>query len=93
MNIEIARSIARNTTIQIGQQIVTWISTFVLMLFLPRYLGPVDYGRLFLAMSIGGIFLIPIDYDGRLGIAKRISRSPESASTIITSAVVYRLVF
>ncbi|MBI4547766.1 MAG: flippase [Ignavibacteriae bacterium] len=92
MNQEIAQSIARNTTIQMIQQIITWTSSFILMLFLPRYLGPVDYGRLYLAMSIAGMFLILIDFDGRMGIAKRIARAREQAPQTLANAIGLRII-
>lgn len=75
------------------QQIITWTSTFVLMLFLPRYLGPVNYGRIYLAISIAGIFGMIIDYDGRSGVAKRISRSPEGRAGILVNAIGFRVLF
>ncbi len=93
MNLNDAKSVVRNTTIQMAQQLVTWASTFILMLFLPRYLGPVEYGRLFLAGSIVGIFLIFIDFDGRTGIAKKISRNPEGASNFLVNAIGFRIIF
>jgi O-antigen/teichoic acid export membrane protein len=93
MNLEIAKSVARSTTVQIAQQIATWASSFVLMLFLPRYLGPEDYGRLYLAGSLVGIFLIFVDYEGRLGIGKRVSRSPESTAQIVANSIGFRFVF
>lgn len=92
MDNEITKSVARNTTIQMIQQIVTWASTFILMLFLPRYLGPVEYGRLYLAGSIAGLFLIFIDYDGRTGIAKNIARNPENASDLLVNAISFRII-
>lgn len=90
-NTEIANSVAKNTAVQMGQQIITWASTFLLMLFLPRYLGPVNYGRLYLAMSIAAIFGMVIEFDGRMGIAKRISRSQENSSQIVVNAIGFRI--
>ncbi len=93
MNKEIAHSVARNTTVQMGQQLVTWTSSFLLMLFLPRYLGPVNYGRLYLALSVSGIFLMLVDFDGRIGVAKRIARSKEESAQTAVNAVALRTLF
>jgi O-antigen/teichoic acid export membrane protein len=93
MNIDIANSVAKNTVVQMAQQLVTWASSFLLMLFLPRYLGPVDYGRLYLAMSVSAIFLMLIEFDGRIGVAKRISRYRDEAAQIIVNAVGFRMFF
>jgi O-antigen/teichoic acid export membrane protein len=43
-----------------GAQIITWASSFILMMFLPRYLGAEAYGRLYFAISLtalGGLFI------------------------------------
>lgn len=92
MNEDIAKSVARSTTSMFGQQIITWGSSFILMIFMPRYLGPVDYGRLYLAQMISGMFLIMIEYDGRYGIAKRISRDKENTAQILSNSMSFRAV-
>ena len=88
---EAEHSIAKNTTVMMGSQLVTWISTFILMLFLPRYLGSVDYGRLYLAMSLTMIFQIVIDFGGSYYIAKEISRSREHAPTLVADSIGMRI--
>src|ERR1700741_5295325 len=93
MNIDIANSVAKNTAVQMAQQLITWASSFLLMLFMPRYLGPINYGRLYLAMSISGIFLMLIDFDGRIGISKRIARSRDETPNILVNAIGFRLLF
>ena len=75
------------------QQIITWGSSFVLMMFLPRYLGPVNFGRLYLATSIAAIFFMVVDFDGRIGIAKRIARSPELDGQTVVNAAGFRMLF
>jgi len=90
---DIARGLAKNTSIMLFQQLITWGSTFTLMLFLPRYLGPVEYGWLFLAGSISDIFRIFVIYGGNYWIAKNVSRSRESTAQIMVDAVVFRFVF
>ncbi len=93
MNSEIAKSVAKNTTIQMTQQLITWSSSFVLMLFLPRILGPENYGALFLGMSVAGIFGMVVSFDGRMGIAKRVARDREDAASIVSNAIGLRLIF
>ncbi len=93
MNRDIATSVAKNTTIQFGQQLVTWASSFVLMLFLPRYLGPERYGRLYLAEMVAMIFIIVVAYDGRIGIAKQVSRNREEAGEILVNSLGFRVLF
>jgi len=93
MNNGIARSVVKNTSIMMGQLMITWASTLILVVFLARYLGPVEYGRLFLANSIVAIFRIFVEYGGNYLIAKKIARNPETAGQTIIDGISYRLVF
>jgi O-antigen/teichoic acid export membrane protein len=93
MSIEIAKSVSKNTAVMMGSQIITWASSFVLMLFLPRYLGSVEYGRLYLAMTIIGMGVIFIDFGGRYSIAKEVSRFRDQVPSIISNSIGIRLVF
>ncbi|MDP2209116.1 MAG: flippase [Bacteroidota bacterium] len=93
MNKEIAKSIAKNTAVLMGSQAVTWTMSFLLMLFLPRYLGSVDYGRLYLASSIFAIFMLFIDFGGRYSITKEVSRTRESVGSIAVNAIGIRIIF
>ncbi len=92
MNSQLATSVARNTTVMMAQQLTTWLSTFVLMLFLPRYLGAEDFGRLYLALSVQAIFGMLVNYGGIQPIAKMVSRSRETAPFILVNAVGFRLI-
>jgi O-antigen/teichoic acid export membrane protein len=73
-------------------QVVTWISSFVLMLFLPRYLGSEDYGRLYLAMSIAMIFQLVIEFGGPYLIMKEVSRAREKTPSLLVNSLVIRLI-
>jgi O-antigen/teichoic acid export membrane protein len=86
------RGVARNTSIMFLQQIITWSSTLVLLMFLPRYLGPIEYGRLFLVVSISGIFLIFVEFGAKLELTKAVSRSKENTAQLFVNAMALRLV-
>lgn len=90
MNKIIATSVAKNTVIQFGQQIATWISSFLLMLFLPRILGPERFGRIYLAEMVTAIFIVLVMYDGRLSIVRRVSRNREHAAEILSNSLGFR---
>ena len=92
MSQDILKGVARNTGIMLVQQIITWASTFILMMFLPRYLGPVEYGTVFLGMSVGAIFGIIVSYGGNLLVAKSVSRDPERTAQIIVDASAFRII-
>ena len=74
-----------------GSQVVTWASTFLLMIFLPRYLGSEEYGRLYLAMSLAMMTQVFIEFGGAFYIAKEIAQSPEEAPSLIANSVGLRV--
>ena len=51
----------KNTGIQAASQIVTWVLSWFLLILLPRYLGDSGFGKLFFAISYGGIFNVLIN--------------------------------
>ena len=53
-----SKTIAKNATILMASQLVTWALTFALTIFLPRYLGAVNAGKLTIANSIWAIVAI-----------------------------------
>lgn len=91
MSKDLASSVARNATVLMASQVVTWLSTFVLMIFLPRYLGTEDYGRLFLAMSVTMIAQVFVDFGGAYFIAKEIARHRDRAPQLIADSIAFRL--
>jgi O-antigen/teichoic acid export membrane protein len=91
MSREIATSIARNATVMMGSQVVTWVSTFILMVFLPRYLGSEEYGRLYLAMSVAMIAAVFVDFGGAYYISKEIARDRAQAGVIVSDSIGLRL--
>ena len=92
MDKDLATSVARNTAIQFGQQVVTWVSSFALMMFLPRYLGPVKYGHIYLSEMLTALFIVFVQYDGRYSIARRVSRDREHAGEILVNSLSFRFV-
>ncbi|MEX0648883.1 MAG: flippase [Balneolaceae bacterium] len=91
MKREIGKSIARNFSIMFGSQAITWVSSFLLLLFLPRYLGSEDYGRLYLALSIKMMLGLLIDFGGNFLIPKEVARSAKVGSKILNSYLVLRI--
>jgi O-antigen/teichoic acid export membrane protein len=90
---DVVKSVAKNTSVMFSQLLITWSSSFILMLFLPRYLGPVEYGRLFLASSISAIFGVFVQYGGTYLVAKDVARSLKSTPQILVDAASLRFVF
>ena len=91
MSSDLKKSISKNVAVLAITRIVTWSSTFVLMLFLPRYLGPVEYGRFFLGFSVVSIFALLIEFGGSYSITKSISRNREMVSHILVDSIAIRI--
>jgi O-antigen/teichoic acid export membrane protein len=75
----------------LGANAVTWISSFVLLLFLPRYLGSEDFGRLYLALSIKMMLNLLIDFGGNYLIPKEVARSKKVGNYILNSYITLRI--
>ncbi len=88
-----AAGIAKNTSIMMFQQVITMTSTVLMTLFVARYLGPVEYGKLYLAVSIAGVFQILVNYGGNYLIAKQVARERERTGIIFINALILRLGF
>lgn len=92
MKKEITESVARNFSIMFGAQVITWINSFVLLMFLPRYLGSEDYGRLYLALSVKMIVGLLIDFGGSFLITKEVARSEKTGTQILSSYLILRVI-
>ncbi|HKJ66914.1 MAG TPA: flippase, partial [bacterium] len=79
-------------SVLMGAQAVSWISGFVLLFFLPRYLGSEEFGRLYLAISIATILGWMISFGGPHLIPKEIARLREQAPNILISFFGIRLI-
>ena len=90
MNALVARSITRNTAVMLGSQGVTWISSLILMMVLPRAVGSENYGRLYLALSLTMIAQVVIDFGAPYFIPKEIARNPGSAPKLLADATAAR---
>jgi O-antigen/teichoic acid export membrane protein len=88
---ETTASIARNTKAMMFSQIVTWASSFVLMLFLPRYLGAEDYGRLYFAITINALGSLAMDLGFTALIVKEIARDRTKANALAVNAGALRV--
>ncbi len=91
MSYSVTESLTKNTALMMATQLSTWISGFVLLLFLPRYLGSAAYGQLYLALSIQMIFQYVIAYGGQYQISKDVSRDREGISELMSNSAILRI--
>ena len=85
---------ARNTLFALLTQISTAVFTAGLTIFLVRELGPTEFGLFSLAVSIGGLVLLPSDF-GITGSAARFVAErrddPDSVASLLSSALRLKL--
>ncbi len=84
-------SVARNVSVMIAAQVVTFSLSFLLRAVLGRYLGDAGFGKLTFALAAGAIFATI----GGLGlgplVAKEVARSRDLTSHYLTNGIVLRL--
>jgi O-antigen/teichoic acid export membrane protein len=83
----LGKSVSKNVAVLFARQVVTWMSTVLLLLFLPSRLGPVNYGKFYLGQMIVGIFSLLIDFGGHYSITKAVSRNRENIGHIIVDSL------
>lgn len=88
---ESTASIAQNTKVLLISQVITWASSFALMLYLPRYLGPQDYGMLYYAISVSGLAVLLMDLGFTTMFVKEIARDRTSLNSLLTNGAILRL--
>jgi len=71
-------------------QLATWLLTFALTVFLPRYLGVHAVGRLNLATSLWAIGAIGISFGLDTFLIKEVARQPTRASELVGRIFVLR---
>ena len=75
-------TIRRNTGFALAMRVVGALFTGGLTLFLVRYLGPDDYGVYALAISVGGLTVLPMDFGVSRSAARFIAESRKDAAGV-----------
>ena len=89
---ESSGSIARNTAAMMGSQVITWISSFALIIILPRFLGDEAFGRFYFAASLAALMMIFVE----LGIGNyyviEVARTKAKANELFVNGAFLRIV-
>ena len=85
------RTIAKNASVMMASQLITWGLTLVLTIFLPRYLGAAGTGKFQLATSLWAIMAIFIAFGMDTLLTKEISRNPDLIPELFTTSVFLRV--
>lgn len=73
-------------------QIITWGLSFLLTIFLPRYLGPAGIGQLQLAGSLWAIVAVIATLGTDKLVMKEIARAPDRLNELISTTLLLRTV-
>lgn len=74
-------TLAKNFVVLLSSQAVTWLLSLVLMIFLPRYLGPTNVGKLYLAIALWTVLEVVMTFGSDEFVVKAIARDTSRAST------------
>jgi O-antigen/teichoic acid export membrane protein len=85
------RTVAKNASVLMGAQLVTWGLTLLLTIFLPRYLGAAAVGKFHFATSIWAIMTILVTFGMDTLLTKEIARRPERTSELFGTTIILRL--
>jgi O-antigen/teichoic acid export membrane protein len=86
------KTVAKNASVLMASQLITWGLTLLLMLFLPRYLGAETVGQLYFAGSLWAIVAITITFGMDRYLTKEIARYPEKTSELFGSSIIIRTI-
>ena len=85
------RTVAKNATVLMASQILTWALTLLLTIFLPRHLGAEAVGKLHLASSLWAVALIFVTFGCDLLITKEVARDPKKLSGLFSNAILLQV--
>ncbi len=87
---ETGKTIAKNASVLMVSQLITWGLTLTLMIFLPRILGAKAVGQFHLANSIWAIAGVFAIFGMDLLLTKEIARDPEKMADIFSIVLLFR---
>ncbi len=85
------RTFAKNAGSLMLAQLITWAIAIGLTIFVPRYLGVVNVGKMHLAYSIWAIVGIVVTFGTDILMTKEIARTPTRTAELIGASIVVRL--
>ena len=81
------KSMARNAAAMMVSQGMTWASTLLLTIYLPRMLGAADFGKLQFALALTGMFAILGDFGTTMLITREVAREHSRAPAYLSNTL------
>lgn len=85
------RTIAKNASVLLISQLITWTFTLVLTIFLPRFLGPSGVGQFHLANSLWAIAVVVATFGMDILLTKELARSPDRITELFGTSLFLRV--
>src|SRR5687767_4127839 len=85
--------VIKNASILMTTQLITWALSLLLVVFLPRYLGPTVVGEFAIAGSIWAIMGLLIGFGTDILLTKEIARQPDKTPELLGMALLLRMFF
>ena len=86
-----SRLVARNVVVTLATQLLSWGMTFVVTLYLPRYLGDTGLGAITLAGSFAVVFSLMVSLGTSTVLIKGIARDRARTGELVLAALAVRL--
>ena len=86
------RRIANNTVISFGGQLVTWASTFLLLVAYGRFLGDARFGELYLAITFVGLVGFPIESGFNQQVTRDVAQDTAKALSYFCNTLLLKVV-
>lgn len=83
--------VARNVLVTVATQIVSWVLTFIVTLYLPRYIGAAGLGKLAFATSFVAILGVLVPLGTRDVLVKEIARERSRTGELLLAAGALRI--
>jgi O-antigen/teichoic acid export membrane protein len=80
-----------NTAVMLVAQAITWSATLLTTAALGAWLGVDDFGTLYLAMSLGLLFSVLVEFGLNQQLVRAIARDPDLAGPYLVNAVAIKL--
>jgi O-antigen/teichoic acid export membrane protein len=85
------KKVARNIGVTLITQLFSFAMTFVVLLFLPRYLGADGMGKMTLAFSYSAIFGLVLGFISGTVLVREIARDRDRLAEMVSTAFVLRI--
>jgi O-antigen/teichoic acid export membrane protein len=87
------RRVVGNTVISLFGQAITWASTFVLTIAYGRFLGDVQFGELYFALTFVSLIGFPIEFGFNQQLTRDIAQQPEKSRRYVSNTLFLKVLF